>query len=89
MSVERDPKKAASNFVKHGVRFADAVAVLEDERAISVRDATADEERWVTIGMDALGRVFVVVYAWRGDRIRIISARSATPAERRPYEEGL
>jgi len=84
MSVEWDPKKAASNLVKHGVRFADAVAVLEDERAISVRDASADEERWVTIGTDALGRVFVVVYAWRGDRIRIISARSATPAELSP-----
>jgi uncharacterized protein len=89
MPVEWDPKKAASNLVKHGVRFADAVTVLEDESAISVRDASADEERWVTIGRDALGRVLVVVYAWRGDRVRIISARPATPAERRQYEEGL
>jgi uncharacterized DUF497 family protein len=89
MSVEWDPKKAASNRVKHGVRFADAVTVLEDERAISVRDASADEERWITIGRDALGRVLVVVYAWRGDRTRIISARPAAPAERRQFEEGL
>jgi uncharacterized DUF497 family protein len=89
MSVEWDPRKAASNLVKHGVRFADAVTVLEDERAISVHDASADEERWVTIGRDALGRVVVVVYAWRGDRVGIISARPATPAERRRYQEGL
>ena len=89
MSVEWDAKKAASNLVKHGVRFADAVTVLEDDRAISVWDVSADEERWVTIGRDALGRVLVAVYAWRGDNARIISARPATPAERRQYEEGL
>jgi uncharacterized DUF497 family protein len=89
MSAEWDPKKAASNLVKHGVRFADAVTVLEDERAISVRDASADEERWVTIGRDALGRTLVLVYAWRGDHVRLISARTATHAEHRQFEEGL
>ena len=87
--MEWDPKKAASNFVKHGVRFADAVTALEDECAISVRDPSADEERWAAIGKDALARVLVVIFTWRGDSVRIISARPATPAERRQYEEGL
>lgn len=46
------------------------------------------EIRYVTVGMDALARLLVVVYTWRGDAIRIISARQATPRERRQYEGG-
>ena len=87
MLVEWDPKKAASNFRKHGVRFADSAAVLEDERAITVRDFEDDEEHWVSIGSDALGRVLVVVYTVRAQRIRMISARRATRQERTQYEE--
>jgi uncharacterized DUF497 family protein len=79
MVPEWDPAKARANLRKHGVRFADAVTALEDERAISVRDEREDEERWTTIGMDPLARVLVVVYTWRGDQIRLISARLATP----------
>jgi uncharacterized DUF497 family protein len=86
MAVEWDPAKARLNLRKHGVRFADAVTALEDERAISVRDEAADEERWVTIGADSLDRVLVVVYTWRGEQVRLISARPATPRERRQYE---
>jgi uncharacterized DUF497 family protein len=56
MEVEWDPAKARANHRKHGVRFADAVAALEDDRAISLRDENEDEERWVTIGMDSLAR---------------------------------
>ena len=48
---------------------------------------SADEERWVTIGMDAMGRVLVVVYSWRAKNLRLISARLATRRERRMYEE--
>ena len=84
--VEWDPDKAAANADKHGVDFADAATALHDERAITVRDDSEDEERFVTIGMDALGRVLVVVYAWRDDRPRLISARPATARERRNYE---
>jgi uncharacterized DUF497 family protein len=62
---------------------------LEDDRAITVSDDSIDEERWVTIGMDALGRVLVVVYAWRGQKIRIISARRATARESRQYPENI
>ena len=59
---EWDPRKAAANLKKHGVDFADAATVLHDEQAITIRDDEGDEERYVTIGMDALGNVLVVVY---------------------------
>jgi uncharacterized protein len=78
---EWDPSKAASNFRKHGVEFADAVSVLEDDYAVTIADDSADEERFATIGVDALGRILVVVYRFRERRIRIISARRATPHE--------
>jgi uncharacterized DUF497 family protein len=53
--------------------------VLEDPAAFTMRDETIDdEERWITMGADALGRVLVVVYTWRGKRLRLISARTAT-----------
>jgi uncharacterized DUF497 family protein len=87
MAVEWDTAKAKSNFRKHGVLFADAVYALEDERAISVRDESAEEERWATIGMDCLARLLVVVYTWRDENVRLISARPATPGETRQYGE--
>jgi uncharacterized protein len=80
-----DPRKAAANLKRHRVDFADAATVLHDEQAITVRDDEGDEERYVTIGMDALGNVLVVVYTWRGERPRLISARKATPQEREQY----
>jgi uncharacterized DUF497 family protein len=86
---EWDPKKAAANFRKHGVRFADAGFVLEDEQAVTIADESVEEDRWVTIGSDATGRILVVVYAWRGKRIRIISVRRAAPREREQYEENI
>ena len=82
---EWDPRKAAANLKKHGVDFADAATVLHDEQAITIRADEGIEERYVTIGTDALGNVLVVVYAWRGDRPRLISARKATPQEREWY----
>ncbi len=87
MLVEWDPKKAASNFRKHRVRFADSIAVLEDIRAITFRDFEEGEERWVSIGSDTIGQVLVVIYTLRAQRIRIISARRATRQERAQYEE--
>ena len=88
MQVEWDPGKARLNARKHGVALGDAVAVLEDETALTMRDPfPEDEERWITLGLDAFSRVLVVVYTWRGERLRLISARNATPRERRRYEE--
>ena len=89
VAYEWDPKKAASNLRKHKVDFADAVTVFEDEFAVTIDDDEAEEKRFVTIGMDALARVLVVVYTWRGHNIRIISARKAGAEEGRQYEEGL
>jgi uncharacterized DUF497 family protein len=84
--VQWDDDKASANLRKHGVDFADAVTVLEDEAALTISDDHAREERSVTVGMDALGRVLVVVYTWRDDEPRLISARKADRTERRQYE---
>ena len=89
MSYEWDPKKATSNLRKHNVDFADAVSALEDELALTLDEDHPDEQRFVTIGTDALARLLVIVYTFRGEKVRIISAREATPRERRQYTEGL
>ncbi|HYK88416.1 MAG TPA: BrnT family toxin [Acidobacteriota bacterium] len=85
MSFEWDYLKAARNLQKHNVDFADAVTALDDALAITICEETSGEERFVTLGRDALDRLLVVVYTWRGDRIRVISARKATRRERRQY----
>ena len=84
--AEWDPEKAAANLRKHGVDFADAETALRDEMALTVPDDDPDEARFVTLGVDALGRLLVVVYEWRGDDVRLISARKANRSERRQYE---
>ena len=78
-----------SNFSKHGVRFAEAEPVFEDDFAITNTDDESDphELRYVSIGTGVKGRVVVVVYCYRGRRIRIISARPADAHERKQYEE--
>ena len=88
MDFEWDPKKAAANRAKHGVDFADVTGVFYDPAATTIADDHPTEERYATIGLDNLGRVVVVAYCWRGESIRIISARKATRAEQRIYEEG-
>ncbi len=86
MSFEWDSEKAASNANKHGVEFADAVAVFDDGAAVTIADEDSeDEERWVTVGVDAFQRLLVVVYTWRGTNIRLISARKATRREQTSY----
>jgi uncharacterized DUF497 family protein len=87
MSYQWDPKKAASNLEKHGIDLADAVGVFEDEWALTLEEEYVEgEQRFVTMGMDFLRRVLVVVYTYRGEAIRLISARTATRRERRAYE---
>ncbi len=88
MEYQWDLKKAASNQKKHGIDFADAVTVFADELAITIEDQRFEEERFITIGMDAIGRILVIVYTWRGDEIRLISARIATKTECQQYQEG-
>jgi uncharacterized DUF497 family protein len=86
MEYEWDAKKARTNIRDHGIDFADAVIVFEDDAAITVGDESSEEERFVTMGADQIGRALVVVYTWRGDKIRIISARKATKQERNQYK---
>ena len=85
MGYEWDPKKAKQNLRKHGIAFSDAVSVFFDDVAITIEDINPEEERFATLGMDALGRVLVLVYTWREDNIRMISARKATEKERKQY----
>jgi uncharacterized DUF497 family protein len=90
MDYEWDPTKARTNQRKHRIDFADAVTVFADDQALTLPDDEhLSEERYVTIGQDALGRILVVVYTWRGNRIRLISARKATAHEQTAYLGGL
>ncbi len=88
MTYQWDNDKATANLRKHGIDFADAVSVFSDDLAITIPDERFDEERFITVGVDAFSRVLVVVYTWRGNEIRLISARKATRRERKQYEEG-
>jgi uncharacterized DUF497 family protein len=88
MRVVWDFKKAAANIRKQCVEFSHAATVLDDPQAVTIEDRRHEEQRYATVGSDILGRVVVVVYAYAGkDEIRLISARKASPRERRVYEE--
>lgn len=90
MSVVWDPAKAKANLRKHGVRFADAESVLFDPAGVTVEDPdSVAEQRFVTIGLDAMSRLLVVVYAYDGEQIRLNSARPASRKEVRIYEKGI
>jgi len=83
-----EESKAGINFRKHGVRMPEAIPVFDDPSAITIVDDESDpsEQRFITLGMGAAARLLVVAYAWRGDNIRIISARPAENHEREEYE---
>ncbi len=82
MSIEFDPAKARSNLRKHGVSFAHSEQVLRDPAAVTIEDPDAAGEQGIlTLGLDALGRVLVVVHTPRSERTRIISARKASRIE--------
>jgi len=88
MEVSWDAAKAKANFRKHRVRFSDAETVLFDLDGVTVEDPDSEsEQRFVTLGVDSLGRLLVVVYAYEDDRIQLISARRASPGEIRRYEK--
>jgi hypothetical protein len=89
MDFEWDPAKARSNVEEHGVSFPDTFAVFEDPSAITIDDPHDEEDRFITLEMDAFGRILVVIYTWRGENVRIISARKANRTERRNYESGI
>jgi uncharacterized DUF497 family protein len=88
---EWDPKKAAANRRKHDISFDDAASVFLDPLALTFSDSdhSIEEQRGVTIGHTKKQQVVFVAHCQRGNRVRIISARVATPRERRQYEEGI
>ena len=85
---EWDEAKAMSNIRKHGVSFEEATTIFGDPNTITIFDTEHSdvEKRFIDIGISMNGRVLVLVYTERGRRIRIISCRKATLAERRQYE---
>ena len=90
MDFEWDTDKASRNFRKHNVSFAEVASVFGDLLSSTFPDPdhSVEEDRFITIGSSERGRVLVVSYTDRADRIRIISARPAMRHERRAYEEG-
>lgn len=88
-----DPKKGALNRRKHGVGFERAATMFLDPQAVSIPDEehSGEEERWVTIGLDASGNLLVVVHTFEEAdsarcKSRLISARKATKKEAKQYE---
>lgn len=90
MLFEWDDKKEKANILKHGIDFTTAARVFGDENRIELYDEahSEEEDRYITIGLiHRTAYVVFVVYTERGTAIRLISARKATPKERRFYYE--
>ena len=90
MRFEWDPPKAEANLHAHGVSFAEAVTVLEDDFALTREDPDAvDEPRFVTLGLSNLANLLVVVYTYQEpDASRLISAWKANKRQKKAYEKG-
>jgi uncharacterized DUF497 family protein len=90
LTFEWDEEKAAENLAKHGVSFAEASTVFADPLSRTIPDPlhSDEEDRFVILGESTSGHTLVVVHTYREENIRIISARRATPRERKDYERG-
>lgn len=90
IDVEFDPATAGENLRMHGVSFADAEQAFRDPNALTVDDPDAQgEQRFITLGMDSLGRILVIIHTPRVDRTRIVSARRASKSEATEYAKGI
>jgi uncharacterized DUF497 family protein len=89
MKFEWDEAKARDNLVKHDISFEEAKTVFDDRLYVDFYDPdhSQDEHRYIIIGRSGKGRVLIISYTERNDSIRLISARRATRAERKVYEE--
>jgi uncharacterized DUF497 family protein len=89
VTFEWDDGKARSNELRHGVTFDEGKTVFNDPFALTIPDPdhSQHEDRWIDIGFSSKGRLLVVWYTERGDRIRIIGCRTATAAEHRSYRD--
>ncbi len=90
LDFEWDPDKAAANLSKHEVAFEEAATVFGDSLSLTAYDPShsQDEDRYITMGTSADGRLLIISHTDRDERIRIISARKATGRERKAYENG-
>lgn len=91
VNFEWDLAKAARNYLKHRVSFHEASTIFGDPLAVTFPDPdhSVSEKRFVTIGMSTVSRVLIVAHTDRGEAIRIITARRASPHERKYYEEEI
>jgi uncharacterized DUF497 family protein len=89
MEFEWDTDKATRNLREHKVSFSEASTVFGDFLGVTASDPdhSADERRFITVGMSGSGRLLIVAHADRGGRVRIISARKLNQRERKAYEE--
>jgi uncharacterized protein len=88
MEIEFDPSKEADNPKNHeGVTFEEAKAVLLDPYSLTREDFDNIEQRFVTLGMGGRGRILVVVWTERSDRMRLISAWKANSVQKKRYEQ--
>jgi uncharacterized protein len=90
LRFEWDRRKAVANERAHGVSFEEAMDVFRDPLARIHADpgSSVSEVREIIVGTSLAGRLLLVSFTERGERIRIISARPATKHEKRDYEEG-
>jgi len=88
MQFEWDPEKAKRNYKKHKVSFEEAVTVFYDPLSATFDDPdhSVGERRFLTIGFSSHKRLLVVSHSERGEAVRVISARRATPRERKRHE---
>lgn len=88
-AFEWSSEKARQNLEKHGVSFDEATTAFADLRSLTIGDSehSADEDRFLLLGMSSRGRLLVVAHTERGDRIRLINARLASKREKKQYEE--
>jgi uncharacterized DUF497 family protein len=89
LTFEWDEEKSKGNIRKHGVSFDEAKTVFNDPFAMTIADPdhSLQEDRYIDMGMSSRGRLLVVWYTERGQNIRIIGSRKASPTQRRQYEE--
>ncbi|MDJ0728675.1 MAG: BrnT family toxin [Crocosphaera sp.] len=90
MEFEWDENKARQNLSKHGVSFEEAKTIFDDPLYVDFYDPdhSDNEERYLMVGQSNRGRILILSYTERENRIRLISAREVTPNERKAYEQG-
>ena len=88
MAIEFDPDKSAENFRKHRIAFSEVEPAFYDDHAQTIEDPDSQgEQRLMMLAMNGQNRLLVICFTERGENIRVISARKASPAEAKTYDE--